>query len=135
VNSAAIAPDQPLVVTLDVTNTGTRAGQEVVQLYVRDEKAKLARPERELKAFEKISLSPGETKPITFRLDMRAFSYFDDLRHAWVADEGVFEILVGSSACDVRVRERVTLGAEWTEEIGAQRLEEQCRGSRAVSEI
>ena len=117
VNSATIAPDQPLVVTLDVTNTGIRAGQEVVQLYVCDEKAKLARPEKELKSFEKISLAPGETKAVTFRLDMRAFSYFDDFRHAWVADPGVFGILVGSSACDVRVREHVTLSAEWTEKI------------------
>lgn len=114
VSSQTFLPEQPLVVTLDVTNTGTRAGQEVVQLYVRDEKSKLARPEQELKAFEKISLARGETKTVTFTLNMRAFAYFDDLKQAWAADAGEFEILVGSSSRDVRVHERVTLNADWT---------------------
>ena len=95
---------QSLKVSLDVTNTSPRAGQEVVQLYVHDIQASVSRPNKELKAFTKIHLEPAETKTVTLRLDPRDFAYWDDLQHAWLAEAGEFEVLVGSSSQDIRSR-------------------------------
>ncbi len=112
-SAEALQPEDTLTVTLDVTNTGQRAGQEVVQLYVRDEQSSLPRPEKELKGFLKVELAPGETKTVTLTLGMRALAYFDDARAAWVAEAGRFEVLVGSSSRDVRARAAFTLQGEW----------------------
>jgi len=100
----AIAPDDQLTVSVDVTNTGQRAGQEVVQLYVRDPQARVARPAKELKGFAKVELAPGETKTVTLTLDRRSLAYWDDARHAWVAEAGAFEVAVGGSSQDIRAR-------------------------------
>lgn len=110
-----LSPDDELTVSFDVTNTGTRVGQEVAQLYVRDEKSSLARPEKELKGFAKISLQPGETKTVTLKLGMRSLAYFDDAKIAWVAEAGNFEVLVGSSSADIRFRRVFSLNADWAE--------------------
>ena len=80
-----------------MTNTGKVAGAEVAQLYVSDPSAKVDRPERELKGFEKVRLAPGETKHVTLTLDARAFSYWDESAHKWTIDPGKFTILVGDS--------------------------------------
>ncbi|MFE8595954.1 beta-glucosidase H [Archangium violaceum] len=112
-SAESLSPDGTLTVTLDVTNTGPRAGQEVVQLYVRDEKASLPRPEKELKGFLKVALAPGETKSVTLTLGMRALAYFDDARAAWVAEAGRFEVLVGSSSRDIRARATFSLQRDW----------------------
>ncbi len=112
-SAEALQPEDTLTVTLDVTNTGQRAGQEVVQLYVRDEQSSLPRPEKELKGFLKVELAPGETKTVTLTLGMRALAYFDDARAAWVAEAGRFEVLVGSSSRDIRARAAFTLQREW----------------------
>jgi beta-glucosidase len=93
---------EPVAVSVDVTNTGALAGQEVVQLYVRDEKSSLVRPEKELKAFAKVALEPGETKTVTLKLDERALSFYDDAQAGWVAEEGAFAVLVGASSRDIR---------------------------------
>jgi beta-glucosidase len=85
-----------------VTNTGSVAGSETVQIYVRDEKSTLPRPEKELVAFEKVSLEPDETKHITIPLDKYAVGYFDDSISAWIAEEGVFNVLAGASSTDIR---------------------------------
>ncbi len=81
-----------------MTNTGSVAGAEVAQLYVSDPSAKVVRPERELKGFEKVSLAPGETRRITLNLDARAFSYWDETAHKWTIDPGKFVIRVGDSS-------------------------------------
>ncbi len=99
-----MAPDEVLTISIDVTNTGRMAGQEVVQLYVRDCAARVARPEKELKGFSKVALTPGETRSVTLTLDREALAYWDDLNHAWVAEAGAFEVLVGSSSQDIRAR-------------------------------
>jgi beta-glucosidase len=88
-----------------VTNTGKVAGKEVVQLYVRDVEASVARPEKELKAFAKVELAPQQTRIITFTLDREAFWYFDVTRNTWMTEAGDFEILVGSSSRDIRLSE------------------------------
>jgi beta-glucosidase len=98
-----IGPDDQLIVSIDVTNTGDRAGQEIVQAYVRDVAAAVARPDKELKAADKIALEPGETRTVALALDRRSLAYWDDAQHAWVAEAGAFEVQVGSSSLDIRV--------------------------------
>ncbi|HEX5690981.1 MAG TPA: glycoside hydrolase family 3 C-terminal domain-containing protein, partial [Roseiflexaceae bacterium] len=97
-SAATIGPDEPLTVRVDVTNTGERAGQEIVQLYVADKEARLARPEKELKGFAKVALDPGQTATVEIALDRRSLSYWDDARHDWVAEPGEFTVLVGGSS-------------------------------------
>src|SRR2546426_10365900 len=97
-----IGPDETLQVSIDITNTGQRTGKEVVQLYVRDQQASLQRPEKELKAFTKVQLEPGERKIVTLSIARDALAYYDDLAHEWVAEAGEFEVFVGASSQDIR---------------------------------
>ena len=106
-----ISPDDTLEVSIDVTNTGQRAGKEVVQVYVRDITSRLHRPHKELKAFAKVHLEPGECKTVTLALDRDALAYYDDLAHTWVAEAGEFEVLVGSSSQEIRATAAFTLTA------------------------
>ncbi len=101
-SAAELAPDGSLTATLDVTNTGSRAGSAVVQLYVHDAASKLTRPYKELKSFARLEIQPGETAPATFTLDREALAYYDDGPMAWVAEAGEFVALVGASADDIR---------------------------------
>ena len=87
-----------VTVTVDVTNTGDRTGSEVIQLYVRPLDAPVARPDRELKGFEKVTLAPGETATVDLTLDERAFAHWDESAGAWHAAPGAYELLVGSSS-------------------------------------
>lgn len=105
-------PEKGLDVGFDVTNTGKRAGKEVTQLYVRDVYCSLARPEKELKAFAKIELAPGETKTVTLHLDQEAFWFFDPARNGWVTEPGEMEVLIGSSSRDIRLHEKFMLTSE-----------------------
>lgn len=93
-----------LEVRVDVQNTGKRKGKEVVQLYVHDVKPRLPRPAKELKGFEKVELAPGETKQVTFRLDQSSFAFYDPVKKGWTAEPGPFEILIGSSSRDIRLK-------------------------------
>jgi beta-glucosidase len=92
--------DGDLVVNLTcrVTNTGDRRGKDVVQLYVGDPQASVARPTRELKAFAKVELDPGETTAVHFVLTPRDLSYWSTVQNDWVLDGGEFELAVGASA-------------------------------------
>ena len=96
-------------VTFDVTNTGSVAGAEVAQLYVSDPSAKVGRPERELKGFEKVRLAPGERKQVTINLDARAFSYWDSAAHKWTIDPGRFVIRVGDASDHTPLDAELTL--------------------------
>ena len=115
-----IAAGGTVNVSVSVTNSGDRAGQEVVQLYVRDTKASLERPEKELKGFAKVALEPGETKTAEFSLNMRSLAYFDEAQNVWVAEKGEFEILIGASSADVRGKATLTLSETWTGSVGAK---------------
>jgi beta-glucosidase len=106
-----IGPDDTLNVSIDITNTGQRAGQEVVQLYVRDKAASVQRPEKELKAFAKVALEPGERRTVTLSIAREALAYYDILKHAWVAEAGEFEVLPGSSSRDIHATDTFTLTA------------------------
>ena len=72
-------------------------------MYLRDVQSRLMRPEKELRAFAKVALEPGETKTVTFTLDEEALSYYDPASKRWVAEAGEFQVLVGSSSRDIRL--------------------------------
>ena len=99
------------VATVRVTNTGSRAGTETVQLYVHDVEASVDRPPKELKAFTKVRLAPGSSEAVTFTLDRSAFAFWDPSENAWRVEAGEFELLAGSSAVDIRQRASVTIRA------------------------
>lgn len=101
-DSKTMSPDGTLTVKVTVKNTGTREGQEVVQMYISDKKSSLPRPIKELKGFQKVKLAPGETKEVSFTIDKEALSYFDDAQHAWVAEPGKFDVIIAASAADIK---------------------------------
>lgn len=98
-----------LQVSLTVSNTGKVTGKEVIQLYVADPESSVQRPIKELKAFDKIELKPGESKEVSFTLNKRDFSYYSKVYNRWLAESGKFEILVGSSSRDIRLQGSLTL--------------------------
>jgi beta-glucosidase len=108
-SSTALKAGETLQVSVDVTNTGQRAGQEIVQVYLRDRKSRLIRPEKELKAFAKVMLEPGERKTVNLSLAPESFAYFDDKSHQWTAEAGQFDVLVGASSRDIRATAEVEL--------------------------
>lgn len=98
-----------LHVSFDITNTGSTAGKEIVQLYIRDLTGSTNRPLKELKGFEKVSLEPGETKTVTIELDYRSFAWYSTNLGDWYAAGGSYEILIGASSRDIRLLSKVTL--------------------------
>jgi beta-glucosidase len=96
-----------VVAYIDVTNTGDRAGKEVVQLYVCDVESSVPRPPRELKAFEKVALDPGETRNVRFVLGDRAFQFWGE--RGWTLEPGEFRLECGSSSRDIRTTATITL--------------------------
>jgi beta-glucosidase len=102
-NKSEIRTDESITATCKVTNTGVRAGDEVVQLYIRDELASLSRPLMELKGFERIHLQPGETKTVTFEITPQHLEMYD-IQMKKVVEPGDFRIMVGSSSKDIRLR-------------------------------
>lgn len=103
-----------ITVSVDVTNIGTMAGKEIVQVYVHDHAAGLVRPPKELKGFAKVALQPGETQTVTLALDFRAFAYYHPGYQQWITEDGDFDILVGASAADIRCRTTVILQSTLT---------------------
>ncbi len=97
-SSTKIDGDGSVTVTVPVTNTGSRTGAEVVQIYVRDIKSSLYRPYKELKAFEKVEVKPGETVDVSLTLDKNAFAFYDPATARWTVEPGKFEILVGTAS-------------------------------------
>jgi beta-glucosidase len=95
--------DQQVSVAFDVTNTGTRAGADVAEVYVGDRHAPVSRTVKELKGFKRVSLNPGETKNVVVKLDRRAFSYYDIKSHSWTVAPGDFDLFVARSATDIEL--------------------------------
>ncbi|MGF0116397.1 glycoside hydrolase family 3 C-terminal domain-containing protein [Promicromonospora sp. Marseille-Q5078] len=104
--------DARVRVTVRVTNTGEVAGAEVVQLYVGDPQAQVQRPERELKAFAKVRLEPGESQVVTLDLDARDLSYWHPVLRRWVLEGGEFRLGVGASSRDLRAELTVDVAGE-----------------------
>jgi beta-glucosidase len=94
----------PTAVAFDVTNSGSRGGSAVPQLYVASAGSTVQRPVKELKGFSKVSLKPGETRHVTIPLNDRAFSYFDVGSNQWKAPAGVYEVLVGDSSENILLK-------------------------------
>lgn len=108
-SSSSLTADGSITVTVPVRNSGDRPGKEVVQLYIGDNKSSLPRPKKELKAFGKIALNPGEEKTLTFTITPDDLKYFDDARHEWVAEPGKFTLYIGASSADIRTQASFTL--------------------------
>jgi beta-glucosidase len=109
-----IAPAQAkigdrVLVSVTITNTGDRAGQEAVQLYVGPRAPSLPRPLKELKGFEKVALESGESKTVHFELSAPDFSFFDSNSNSWRVDDGAYDIFVGASAADLKLNAVVNL--------------------------
>jgi beta-glucosidase len=100
-SAQSIAPDGSVEVAVDVRNTGSRAGDEVVQLYIRDSVSSATRPVKELRSFERVSLAPGEQRTVTFTLGPEALQFWNaDMRR--VVEPGAFEIMTGPNSVDLQ---------------------------------
>lgn len=109
-SSSEIKDTDTLLVSVDITNTGSRYGKEIVQLYVSDQGDQSGRPQRpvrELKGFEKVALNPGETKTITFELSKRSFAYYEEQVSDWIVPTSDYRIEIGASCEDIRLSEIV----------------------------
>jgi beta-glucosidase len=109
VSPQTTGPDGPISVSFDVRNTGRRAGAEVAQVYVGDPSATVPRPERELKAFQRVELAPGQTRRVTAKLHRRSLAYWDTASHGWKVDPGKFVVYVGRSSADTTLKQEFTV--------------------------
>ena len=105
----ALAKDGAITVSVNVKNTGQRAGEEVVQLYVKHGQSALAHPAQELRGFKRVALQPGETKTVEIPLPARSLAYWDTGRHSFVVEPGKLELRVGGSSADIRLKKTVNL--------------------------
>lgn len=112
VQNADFSGEGVVTVTVDVTNTGNRAGAEVVQAYVHDAKSTVYRPTKELKAFKKVMLQPGETKNITLTFDKNAFAFYHPATNLWTVEPGKFEIMVGNASNNIIGKVSVKVNAD-----------------------
>ncbi len=99
----------PATAQFDISNIGGCEGAEIAELYVRQAKPRLPRPYKELKAFKKVFLKPGETQTISLPLPASAFAYYDPAKASWIAEQGSFEILVGGSSRNIRLKSEFNL--------------------------
>ncbi|MGD1118049.1 MAG: glycoside hydrolase family 3 C-terminal domain-containing protein [Dehalococcoidales bacterium] len=111
VSPLKVKAGEKVSVSIDVKNTGQVTGKEVVQVYVADIASRVPRPPKELKAFRKISLEPGETRTVDFTLDKEALAFYDPGIKDWAVEPGEFEIQVGSSSRDIRARQSLVLSS------------------------
>ena len=98
---------ETLTVSVDVTNTGSMAGKEIIQVYVADQESSVIRPKKELREFAKVFLQPGETKTVTFTLGKRSFAYYNTEISNWFVESGNFDIMIGASSRDIRLQDTV----------------------------
>lgn len=108
-NKDQYKPTDPVEIMFTVKNTGKVDGAEVVELYVNDPVASLPRPPKELKAFSKVQLKAGESKEIKFTLNDNAFHFYNPDKKQWVVEPGEFNILIGSSSKDIRLKKKIAI--------------------------
>ncbi len=108
-SSKEIYNNDKLTISLKLKNTGRSKGSEVVQLYINDLQSSVDRPVKELKAFKKVSLNPGEEKVVELTIDQNALSFFDTHKKMWIAEPGKFEVLIGSSSKDIKLKDTFNL--------------------------
>lgn len=102
IDKKQLTADGTIELIFAVSNIGSMAGSETAQIYVRDEKSRLPRPEKELVAFEKVHLEAGETVHLRISLDKYAVGYYDTALSSWIAEEGTFKIMIGASSADIK---------------------------------
>ncbi|MCU0389051.1 MAG: fibronectin type III-like domain-contianing protein, partial [Chitinophagaceae bacterium] len=100
--------DGKIEISFTLTNTGKYAGEEIVQLYIRDMVGSIARPVKDLKDFKKIALNAGESKTIEFTIDKEKLSFYNSQLN-WVAEPGDFQVMIGASSEDIRLKENFEL--------------------------
>ena len=103
-DKTSMTSDEKITFTIDITNTGSLAGAETVQLYISDKKCSVERPLKELKAFQKVMLQPGETKTVSLTIDQQALSFYNEALSEWTAEPGAFEALVGTASNQLPAR-------------------------------
>ena len=108
-DKASMTEGDEITFTIPVTNTGSMAGAETVQLYISDLEASVERPVKELKAFQKVFLQPGETQQVSLTIDKGALSFYDEANSQWKAESGAFEALAGTSSDNIVSRCSFTL--------------------------
>ena len=106
-SQARVPADGQVTVNLAVENTGARAGDEVVQLYVHDVAASVKRPAKELRGFQRVSLNPKEKKLVAFTLPASDLAFYDEKARKFVVEPGAFDVMIGSSSEDIRLRGRL----------------------------
>jgi beta-glucosidase len=105
--SKTIKDDGKVEVTFDISNIGSRAGDEIAQLYVHQVKCSVVRAAKELRGFQRVSLAPGEKKSVTLQVPAEKLAFYDDTVHKFVVEPGAFDIMVGSASDDIRLAEQV----------------------------
>jgi beta-glucosidase len=95
---------QTVQVIVRVKNTGSRVGAETVELYIHQLKPSVERPPKELKAFSRVELKPGESRDVSMTLDRHSLSFYDPQQKDWATEPGVFEVLLGTSSRDIRIK-------------------------------
>ncbi|MBR1811707.1 MAG: glycoside hydrolase family 3 C-terminal domain-containing protein [Clostridia bacterium] len=110
-DKTAMQENNTLKASVKIKNTGAMPGYEITQLYVSDLQSTIFRPEKELKAFKKIYLEPGEEKQITFELSKRAFAFYNTAVGDWCVESGSFQIMIGASSADIRLSATVHITA------------------------
>lgn len=108
-DKSRMTADGQISFTVNVTNTGSVEGAETIQLYIHDKKSSIDRPQKELKAFQKVSLQPGESRDVTLTIGKDALSFYDETTAQWVAEPGVFEAWVGTASDKIAARVPFTL--------------------------
>ena len=103
-DKSELTQDDTIAFTVNVKNTGKRAGSEVVQLYIHDVKSSVDRPKKELKGFQKVYLQPGENKDVTITINKEALSFYDESSSSWKAEAGKFEALVGNASDNLKLK-------------------------------
>ncbi len=103
----ALSKDGSVTVSVDVTNTGTRGGDEVVQLYVKHEGSAVQRPTQDLRGYSRVSLAPNETKTVSFSVAAKALAYWDAEKHGWVVESEPIRLRMGASSADIRLEKTI----------------------------
>jgi len=109
---STLGEDGRLRATVDVTNTGERAGDEVVQLYMHQQRSRDKVPLRQLEAFERVHLEPGETKTVRLTVDASDLAHWDVTRNRWVVERSAYDVMVGASSTDIRQSATVSVRGE-----------------------
>ncbi|WP_435356390.1 glycoside hydrolase family 3 C-terminal domain-containing protein [Emticicia sp. SJ17W-69] len=108
-SSATMSKNGSITITADIKNTGSRDGDEVVQLYIQHPQSKIVRPIKALKGFERINLKAGETKKVTFKIDAESLAWWNDKTAAWEVESGSVKVLVGSSSQHIKLQNAFTV--------------------------